>query len=322
MNPLLSDWDTPFGLPPFDAIEDSHYAESFEAALAGARADIERIAGHKEAASFANTIDALELSGRQLDRVVSVFFNIAGTDTNDRIKALQRDLSPKLAAFSADVVMNRDLFARIDTLWQGRDALGLTAEQERVLFLTHRRFVRSGAKLEGADRDRLKAIMQELAELGTGFSQNVQKDEEDWFLELGADDLDGLPDFVISAAKGAAEERGKEGHIVTLSRSLIVPFLQFSKRRDLREAAFRAWAARGDMGDETRTLGQVTRTLALREERARLLGYSDFASFKLETEMAKTPQAVRELLMAVWEPAKAAAERDAEKLTELMRAMA
>ena len=276
--------------------------------------------GTRSLRRFANTIDALELSGRQLDRVASLFFNIAGTDTNDRIKALQRDLSPRLAAFSADVVMNRDLFARIDALWQGRDALGLTAEQERVLFLTRRRFVRSGAMLEGADRDRLKAIMQELAELGTGFSQNVQKDEEDWFLELGEDDLDGLPDFVISAAKGAAEERGKEGHIVTLSRSLIVPFLQFSKRRDLREVAFRAWAARGDMGDETRTLGQVSRTLELREERARLLGYSDFASFKLETEMAKTPRAVRKLLMAVWEPAKAAAERDAEKLTELMRA--
>ena len=320
MNPLLADWDTPFALPPFDRIEDGHYAEAFDVALAEARAEIAAIADNPEAPSFANTIDALELSGQRLDRVASVFFNIAGTDTNPAIKDLQRDMSPKLAAFNAETVMNAALFARIHALWQGKEALDLSPEQERVLFLTHRRFVRSGAQLEGADRDRLKAIMQELAVLGTTFTQNVQKDEEDWFLPLGADDLVGLPDFVLSAARGAAEERGKDGHIVTLSRSLIVPFLQFSKRRDLREVAFNAWTARGDMNDETRTLPQVGRTLELRKERAFLLGYADFAAFKLETEMAKTPDAVRDLLMAVWEPAKAAAERDADKLTELMRA--
>jgi len=320
MNPLLANWDTPFELPPFDRIEDGHFAQAFEVALADARAEIEAIAGNEAAPTFANTIDAMELSGKALDRVAGVFFNLAGTDTNPAIKELQRDLSPKLAAFSSDIVMNGNLFARIDALWQGKDALGLTAEQDRVLFLTHRRFVRSGARLEGADRDRLKAIMQDLAALGTAFTQNVQQDEEDWFLQLGPEDLEGLPDFVISAAKGAAEERGIEGHIVTLSRSLIVPFLQFSKRRDLRETAHKAWGARGDMRDETRTLDQVKRTLELREERARLLGYDSFADFKLETEMAKTPDAVRTLLMDVWAPAKAAAARDAEKLTELMRA--
>lgn len=320
MNPLLSDWTTDFEIPPFSDIADTDFAPAIEAGLKEARANIARIADATAPASFANTIEALERADTLLSRVMSVFGNRAGTDTNDVIRALQRDLSPKLAAYNSEIMMNASLFARIDSLYQTRETLGLSAEQKRVLELYHLDFVRAGARLQGIERDRLRDITQELAVLGTKFSQNVQADEESWKLVLGEGDLDGLPDFLRSAARGAAEERGIEGYVITLSRSLIVPFLQFSKRRDLREVAFNGWVARGENGGETDNREPVAEVLALRQERARLLGYDSFAAFKLEREMAKTPQAVRDLLMAVWAPARTRAEADAKVLTGLMAA--
>ena len=189
-----------------------------------------------------------------------------------------------------------------------------------MLDLYHRMFVRAGANLTGDAQKRLPEVTSRLAELGTAFTQNLLKDEADWFMELGADDLDGLPDFLLSAAAEAAKERGIDGHIVTLSRSLIVPFLQFSTRRDLREKAYIAWGKRGENGGDTDNTGIAKETLDLRYERADLLGYKSFSDFKLEPEMAKTPENVRDLLMAVWEPAKTAANADAERLTEMLNA--
>ena len=320
MNPLLADWKTSFGLPPFAAIATDDFAPAFDAALAEARANLDAIAADPEPPSFANTIEAMERAQARLDRVAAVFFGLAGAHTSDAIEALQRSLSPRLAAHHAETMMNARLFARVDALYEGREALGLTPEQERVLTLYHRMFVRAGARLAGADRDRLKAVMERLASLGTAFGQNVLADEKAWTMPLGPDDLEGLPADLVAAAAQAAAERGEEGHVVTLSRSLIVPFLSLSPRRDLRERAFRAWVARGEGGGETDNRGIVAETLALREERARLLGYRDFAAYKLEPEMARTPEAVRELLMAVWGPARAKAEADAAVLEETMRA--
>jgi peptidyl-dipeptidase Dcp len=319
MNPLLQDWTTQFGLPPFAAIETGHFAPALEAALAEARERIDAIADDPAAPDFANTIEAQERSSRTLDRVAAVFFNLTGAHTNDDLEALQRAFSPKFAAHHSATMMNAKLFARVEDLYARKDTLGLTAEQARVLELYRRMFVRAGAKLAGADRERLSAIMQRLASLGTQFSQNVLADEKAWAMRLEAEDLEGLPDFVVEAAAQAAIDRGEDGHVVTLSRSLIVPFLQFSPRRDLREKAFAAWVARGANGGPSDNREIVRETLALREERARLLGYPSFAAYKLETEMAKTPEAVRELLMAVWGPARAQAEADAAKLAELMR---
>ncbi len=320
MNPLLAEWTEPFALPPFAAIAPGHFPEAFDAALATEREAVARIAADPAEPDFANTIEALERAGRPLDRVAAVFFNLASAHTNDALDAFQREISPRLAAHHSEITMNPALFARIDALMARREALGLTPEQGRVLELYHRMFVRSGAKLDAAGRDRLKAVMERLATLGTTFSQNVRADEKAWTLPLGPEDLDGLPQFVVDAAAQAAADRGLEGHVVTLSRSLIVPFLQFSARRDLREAAFRAWTARGANGGATDNRAIVAEMLALRAERARLLGYPDFASFKLETEMAKTPEAVRDLLTAVWEPARARAEADAARLEEMLRA--
>jgi peptidyl-dipeptidase Dcp len=320
MNPLLEDWTGPFALPPFKALETGHFAPAFDAALAEARANMDRVAASAEAPSFANTIEAMERAERRLDSVAAVFFGLAGAHTNDEIEALQRDLSPRLAAHRAETMMNAALFARVDALVARREALGLTAEQDRVLTLYHRMFVRAGARLQGEDRERLKQIVQTLASLSTRFGQNVLADERDWEMPLGADDLEGLPADVVAATASAAADRGRDGHVVTLSRSVIVPFLQFSPRRDLRERAFRAWAARGETPGATDNRAIVGEILKLREEQAHLLGYPDFASFKLEPQMAKTPDAVRDLLMAVWAPARAQAEADAVRLAELMRA--
>ena len=319
-NPFFDSWDTPFAIPPFDRIEDSHFAEAFDAAFRQSRAAIDAVADSDTPATFGNTIEALERADALMDRVGGVFFNLTGSNSNPALEALQRDLSPRFAAFFSETVMNRKLFARIETLFENRNNLGLTAEQLRVLELYHRMFVRAGARLQGADRTRLTEVSKRLATLGTAFTQNLLADEREWKMVLTEGDLEGCPAFLKSAAKEAARERDIEGYVITLSRSLIVPFLQFSPRRDLRERAFRAWTARGENGGETDNLEIVRETLDLRAERARLLGYDSFADFKLETEMAKTPGAVRALLMAVWEPAKRAANADADKLTEMLHA--
>jgi peptidyl-dipeptidase Dcp len=320
MNALLRDWNTPFGMPPFGEIGDEDFLPAFEATLAEARAAVRAVRDDPEPPSFANTIEALERADRALGRVSGVFFNLAGADTNDRREALQREMSPRLAAFRAEVASDPALFARVDALVARAGDLGLTDEQARVLDLYHRMFVRAGARLDAAGRARLGAIVERLAALGTDFSQNVLRDERDWALPLEEADLAGLPDWLVAAMAEAARERGRDGHVLTLSRSLIVPFLALSPRRDLREAAFLAWTARGATGGETDNRGVISEMLALREERARLLGYESFAAFKLEPEMAKTPEAVRRLLTAVWEPARRAAEADAATLAELMHA--
>jgi peptidyl-dipeptidase Dcp len=316
MNPLLADWTAPFGLPPFGAVATEHFRPAFDAALGEARRNIDAIAADPAPPSFANTIEAMERGQATLDRVSRVFFNLAGADTNDALEALQRELSPRLAAHHAETMMNEALFARVDALMARHE--GLTAEQARVLELYHRMFVRAGARLKGEDRGRLAAIQERLASLGTAFGQNVLADEKAWELPLGPEDLAGLPDWLVAAAAQAAAERGREGHVVTLSRSLIVPFLAYSPRRDLREAAFQAWAARGANGGPTDNRAIAAETLALRAEKARLLGYPSYAAYKLDPEMAKEPAAVRELLMAVWAPARAAAEADAGTLEALM----
>ena len=214
--------------------------------------------------------------------------------------------------------MNKALFERIETLWQSRETLDLDAEEDRVLTLYRRMFIRAGAALDGAARDRMAAIRERLAVLSTAFSQNLLADERGWTMQLADADLEGLPDFVIASARAAAEERGQEGHVLTLSRALVVPFLQFSPRRDLREAAYAAWVARGANGGATDNRAIAAEILALRQERAQLLGYASFADYKLEPEMAKTPAAVRDLLMRVWAPARQKAVQDADVLTAMM----
>jgi peptidyl-dipeptidase Dcp len=307
-------------LPPFAEIRDEHFAPAFDAALAEARVNIGQIAANPDAPTFANTIDALELAEALLDRVSGVFYNLAGADANDTREALMRDLAPKLSAFSSEVTNNKSLFSKIETLWQNRATLSLTTEQSRVLELYRQMFVRSGANLDGAEAARLTDVKARLAVLGTQFSQNLLGDEREWFMPLSEGDLEGLPDFAIAAARAAGAEKGQSGPVVTLSRSIIVPFLQFSPRRALRQKAYEAWVARGANGNANDNRAIAAETLSLREERAKLSGYQSFADFKLEPEMAKTPQAVRGLLMRVWEPARAKALSDAAVLEAMLHA--
>ncbi len=317
-NELLSEWSTDFQLPPFDQISDEDFEPALTAALDEARANIAAITDNPDAPSFANTVEALERAEESLSKVLSTFYTLASTCSNDRLEELQREFSPRISAYSSEITMNRPLFDRIETLWQGRDALDLTDEQARVLMLTRRSFVRSGALLEGEESERLKAVMERLSVLGTNFVQNLLADEREWSMSLSEKDLNDLPEFVAAAARAAGEEKGADGPVVTLSRSLIVPFLQFSPNRELRKKAWTAWTSRGANGGTTDNRAIAAETLALREERAKLLGYESFADFKLETQMAGTPKAVRDLLSEVWTPARAAAEADAGRLTEML----
>ena len=318
MNALLAPWDTPFGLPPFAALRDEDFAPAFDTGLAEARAAIAAIADGP-GTTFAEVIEALELAEATLDRVAGVFYNLAGADSTEAREALMRDLAPKMSAFSSEVTNNAALWAKIDALWQARDTLGLSPEQLRVLTLYRRMFVRSGAGLPADRADRLTAVKSRLAVLGTQFGQNLLADERGWSMPLEEADLAALPGFVQDAARAAGAERGT-GPVVTLNRSLIVPFLQFSPNRALRERAYQAWAARGANGGETDNRAIAAEILALRHERAQLLGYPDFAAFKLEPEMAKTPAAVRDLLLRVWSPARAKALSDAAVLEGMLRA--
>lgn len=318
MNIVLDDWQTPFGLPPFDQISDEQFEEAFETALKNALAEIEAITGNPDTPTFENTIDALELAGEPFGRMLGAFYTLASTVSNDKRQALQRAFSPKLAAYSSQITMNAALFQRIENLWAGRDRLDLSDEQERVLMLTRRSFVRAGAMLQGEEAERLKAIKERLAVLGTEFTQNLLADERDWFMPLTENQLNGLPDFLISAARSAGAEKDADRPVVTLSRSLVDPFLRFSPFRDLREKAWRAWAARGANGGKTDNRAICAEILALRKERAALLGHKDFAHYKLETEMAGTPEAVEVLLMQVWEPARSKANEDADHLARML----
>ena len=313
-NPLLSDWTGPFGLPPLPAIKPEHFRPAFDRALGRHRAEIDAISVDPAAPSFGNTIEALEKGGRALDRVSNVFFVLAGADTGAAIEAIEREISPLLARHSNALHLDRALYARIADLYTRRGELGLNAEQARVLDRYHTRFVRAGAALDKPAQDRLAAINERLASLGTQFSQNVLADEKAYALILEESDLAGLPDFARDAARAVAEARGHAGkYAITLARSSCESFLQFSSRRDLREKIFQAWIKRGENGGATDNRALIAEMVDLRAERAKFLGFATYADYRLDDQMAKTPQAARKLLDEVWgrARAKAAAERDA-----------
>ncbi|MEL7230079.1 MAG: M3 family metallopeptidase [Pseudomonadota bacterium] len=318
MSKAIFDWTGPMGLPDFKSLDRDDFAAAFDKALAEDRAHIDAVADQSEAPSFANTVEALEQPG-SLNRVGALFWNLIGADSDDTLRALESEIAPRLSRHSSETAANAALFKRIDTLWQNRADLNLTLEQERVLERKWKGFVRGGAALPKDSQDRLAAINAELAKRGSAFSQNILADEKDWMLLIEDEaDLQGLPDFLVQAMAGAAAERGHEGkHIVTLSRSIIEPFLTFSKNRTLREKAFRAWTSRGENGGETDNLDHVKTIVALRQEKAHLLGFDSFADFKLEPQMAKTPGAVTDLLEEVWEKAVAKAAQEETELADL-----
>jgi peptidyl-dipeptidase Dcp len=320
-NPFFEEWTTPFGVPPYDRIRPEHFEPAYARAFAEHEAEIAKIAGNPAPPSFDNTILALEEGGRALDRVENVFGQLVGTDSTDELLEIERKLSPRTAAHWNKVRLNGALFARVDVLHRDKDRIGLTDEQKRVLDRHYTVLRRAGAALDADKKQRLAAITERLATIGTQFSQNVLADEQSYALALdGDDELAGLPDFVRAAAREAAEERKLAGkHAITLQRSSVEPFLQFSNRRDLREKAWRAWQARGDNNDKTDNKTVIAETVALRAERAKLHGYKTFAHYRLDDAMAKTPEAVRGLLEKVWAPARKAALADRDDMQAMVR---
>ncbi len=316
VNPLLDPWTGPFEAPPFGQIKPEHFGPAFAEGMAAHLAEVAEIASNSVAPTFENTYVALENSGRALDRVSGVFWNLTGADSNDALQAVERDVAPKLAEHSNKITSNAQLFARIDAVFKQRAELKLSPEALRLLERKHLGFVRSGAALDAAAKARIGEIKQRLAALTTSFSQNVLVDEKAFELPLHSTaDLDGLPDFTVAAAAEAAREHGSSAsHIVTMNRSLMEPFLTYSTRRDLREQAFKAWLLRGEKAGPTDNRALINEILALRQERAKLLGYSSYSDFKLDDTMAKTPATVDALLGEVWQAGLKAAHRERDKL--------
>lgn len=314
-NPLLGAWRTPFKSPPFDKIKPAHFMPAFRLGLREHAAEVKAIAERAQKPTFANTVIALEKSGALLSRVADVFFNLASADTNDALQKIEREIVPKLAGHHSKLMLNRKLFLRIDELFQKRETLDLDGEEMRVLERIHLGFVRAGAKLDAKSRKRISEINVRLATLATQFGQNVLADEQGWHMLLkGEQDLAGLPPSVRASAAEAARSLGHPGlHAITLGRSSVEAFLQFSARRDLREEAWKAWVKRGEMGGATDNRAIIVEIVSLRSELAKIMGYATFADYSLDDTMAKSPDTVRGLITKVM-PAglkRAREERDA-----------
>jgi peptidyl-dipeptidase Dcp len=316
-NPLLQSWNTPFELPPFTAIRPEHFPPAFDRAIAEHEAEIAAIAGSAETPSLANTVEAMERSGKLLNRVSRVFHNLTSSATNEAIEAIDRDYAPKLARHHLRIALDPALFARIDALYRQLEHLGLAPDQLRLLERYHLRFVRNGALLDAEQKAKMRETTERLATLHTLFGQNVLHDEDEWRLVLDQPDLVGLPDFARAAAAEAARQRGLDGrYVITLARASIEPFLTFAARRDLRRTAYDAWIARGEHAGAHDNRPLIREILALRAEQARLLGYETYAGYRLDDTMAKTPEAAQALLREVWAPAARKAAEERAELTE------
>lgn len=319
MNPFFEEWTAPFQAPPLDRIKPEHVPPAYDRALAEHAAEIAAIAENPEPPSFDNVVVALEKSGQLLTKVDGVFANLTASATDEAMQAIELEMAPRLSAHWSAISMHPVLFARLDALFQKRAELGLDGEQLRVLERYHLDFVRAGAQAKGEARDRLTEIAQRLAVLGTQFGQNVLGDEEEWILELTDEQMAGVPSAVREAAAAkAAQLKLAAPFAVTLSRSSVEPFLQYASDRTLREQLYRAWAARGENPNARNNSAIMTEMLALRAERARLLGYENFAAFKLADSMAGTPQKARALLEEVWEPARRRALEERDELQALI----
>lgn len=321
-NPLFAEWDTPFGVPPFDRIENDHYLPAFREAMQRNRAEIDAITSNPDAPTFANTLEALERSGRDLTRVASVFYAIEGAHTNDTLKEVARTIAPELAAHRDAIRLDPLLWARVKTVREARDTLDLTPEQAKLFEETHKGFVRSGADLDETSKARLKEINAEMATLSQKFGDNLL-DETNAF-ELYVEDradVGAIPGNLIAAAAEEAKRRGhQDGLSFTLQRPSINPFLQFSPNRELRRQIFLGYAMRGDNGNEKDNKELLSRMAALRVERANLLGFPTHAAYVLDDNMAETPERVYGLLDRIWEPALAAAKQERDAFQAMMAA--
>ena len=315
INPFFQDWTTQHEVPPFMDIKNEHYMPAFKKGMEDNLVEIEMIIKNTEAPTFANTIEELERTGKLLSNVQRVFSNIASSNTNPKLQELQRDLSPILSAHYDKIVLNEDLFNRVEEIWNNRESEDLTKEQQKLLKDTRKRFVRSGALLDDSQKKQITKINSEISELSTEFGQNLLAETNGFELILDKSDLDGLSDDVISAAfelatqnmenadTDEAKEKYKEKYVFTPHRTSMYPFLTESTRRDLREKLYNSYVMRGDNNNESDNKKITLQIAKLRAERANIMGYQSHAHFVLDENMLKTPEEVYDLLIQLWKPA-------------------
>ncbi len=319
-NPLLKEFNTLFGVPPFDQIKEEHFLPGIKAGIEINKKEIESIAKNLEPPSFENTVEALEKSGSLLRKVVDVFYVLNGCMTNDNMQKIAKEVAPMMAKHMDEIRMNPELFKKVKAVYESREKLNLNQEQKKLVEKYYKDFVRGGANLDDAKKARLMEINQELSLLSVKFGENVLKEENKFELIIDKkEDLEGLPQSVIQAAEETAKERKHEGKwVFTLKKPSLIPFLQFSSKRDLREKIFKAYINRGNNNDELDNKKIISRIIALRAEKAKLLGYKTHAHLILEENMAKTSEKVYELLNKIWAPALKVAKKEAKELQEMI----
>ncbi|MBR5850808.1 MAG: M3 family metallopeptidase [Alistipes sp.] len=317
-NPLLAVWDTPYGVPPFDRIRPEHFQPAIEQAMEEHLAEIEAILAVTDEPSFENTILAFDDAGRMLEQTTLVFGMLAAAETNEELQAIEAEIMPLLAQHDDRIMLNDALFARIRAVYDRRAVLNLDAEQERLLEKTYTAFVRSGALLQGAEKERLMAINEELSHTSVQYSQNLLAENNAYRLELTARDLAGLPTGVRDQAREKAEELGlKDRYVFTLHKPSLLPFLTYSSQRELREQLYKAYLNRCNNGNEYDNKQLINDFIRLRTEKANLLGYRSYAEYVIANEMAGTPKAVYKLLDEIWTPAVEQAKREVEQMRPL-----
>ena len=319
-NPFFTQWETPFGVPPFNEIKLEHYSPAFEKGMKEEKEEVAAITANPAAPTFENTVEALERSGALLDRVSMVFFAMKSSMTNDELQAIAKEIVPKLSEHGDEIRLSEPLFQRIEAVYQQKDDLDLTPEQMRLLEENYKSFVRGGAKLSPEKKERLTEINSELSLLSLNFGEHVLKENNRFELVVEDEaDLAGLPEGVIAAAAETAKERGHEGKwVFTLHKPSLIPFLQYSERRDLREKMYKGYINRGNHDDELDNKKICAEMAALRVEKAKLLGYETHAHFVLEDNMAKEPDKVYELLRKLWKPALARAKAEAAEMQKMI----
>ena len=316
MNPLLAKFNTPFNTAPFSKIENKHFKPAFEQAIQLAKEEIDAIVNNINEPTFENTVEALDFSGELLGRVSRIFFNLDSAETSDEIQAIAKEVSPLLSEFSNDIGLNQNLFKRIKVVFDKKGQLTLTPEQTTLLDKNYKSFVRNGANLNNTDKETLRSIDKELSATSLSFGENVLAATNKYELHITNDnDLAGLPEGVIEAAKIIAQEKEKEGWVFTLDFPSYMPFMTYADKRELRKEMALASGSRTFKGDELDNQENVLKIVRLRFERANLLGYKNHADFVLEEQMATSPQKVSDFLDNLLTKSKPAALKEHEELT-------
>ena len=319
-NPLLSEFKTPFGVPPFDKIQETHYIPAFKKGISLQEKEIKAITGNRENSTFKNTLEAMENSGALLTSVSNIFFGLNSSNTNEDMQKIAKEAAPMLSEHNDNIMMNKKLFERIKAVYKQRDKLELTPEQQMLLKKYYKEFVRGGADLSPEKKEELRKINTDLSVLSLSFAENLLKEVNKFELVIKKEkDLAGLPDGVVKSAAEDAVNRGYEGKwLFTLNKPSMLPFLQYSKNRDLREKIYKAYLNKGNHGDKLDNKEILNKIVNLRLKKANILGYASHADFILEKNMAKTPAGVYRLLDQLWRPSLKLAKKEASAMQQMI----